>query len=60
MAQLVNIGFPCHTMTVRPGLRSYVHRVTTGHTCNTLIKVTFYLGDSLLIECLAQTFSRAA
>jgi hypothetical protein len=28
--------------------------------CNTPIKVTFYLGDSLSFECLTQTFGKAA
>ena len=32
MGRLVKIGFPCHTLAVRPGSRLYVHRVTTGRT----------------------------
>jgi hypothetical protein len=31
MGRLVKIGFPCRTLTVRPGLGLYVHRVTTSH-----------------------------
>jgi hypothetical protein len=32
MRQLVKIGFPCHTLTVRPGSGLYVHCDTKSHT----------------------------
>jgi hypothetical protein len=32
MRWLVKIGFPRHTLTVRPGSGPYVHRVTMGRT----------------------------
>jgi hypothetical protein len=32
MGRLVKIGFPCHTLTVRPGLDPHVHYDTKGHT----------------------------
>ena len=34
MGRLVKIGFPYHTLTVRLGLGSYVHRVTMGRMSN--------------------------
>jgi hypothetical protein len=32
MGRLVKIGFPCHTLTVRLGLRPYLHGIMMGHT----------------------------
>ena len=31
MRRLVKIGFPCHTLAVRLGLRMYVYHVTIDH-----------------------------
>jgi hypothetical protein len=47
MRHLVKIGFPCHTVSVRPGLGVYVRHVTTSWSQHRM-SVVWVLGENLI------------